>query len=283
MATSKKLKNNMRTLSGYLYFFIYILAALAVINLAFAAPLTQEMQAAQEMQATQESDLAQEFLTRISSTSGKMLKSNKLENEILAKEQTETPAKQPSAKKNVNTATNKARSVSAGLTNVNNDFAIYEARHELTLDIDEDGYYREFTLVFDADVQVGVAQVYADIYLSQNGGPWLHHFTTDVFTIVGDSSEDEYEITSSLVEGFPTNEYDVLIDLYEYGYSDVVATDSADNNAALYALPLEDAGYDTVIVVHEDSHGGSVSWLLLLSCGILLMLRKGVKNTRVSA
>ncbi|WDD99761.1 choice-of-anchor H family protein [Thalassomonas actiniarum] len=263
MTDIKKMRTKKSIFSGYLWFFVYLLVALASINLVFA------MQAVAAETASQEK-------SRVSYSSGKMLAAEiNADSKVL---------------KGKNTATNKLRGTKGASTeltalNLNiflHDFAIFDASTELARDIDEDGYFREFTLVFDADVDSGVAEVYAEIYLSRDGGPWLHHFTTDVFTIVGDSSEDQYEVNSSLVEGFPSDHYDILIDLYEPGFDEVVATYSSDDNNALYALPLEDATYDAVevIVVYDDDHGGSFSWGLLFAGAVLLAVRRKMSARR---
>jgi hypothetical protein len=154
-------------------------------------------------------------------------------------------------------------------------FSIYSAYSQLISDIDEDGYYQTFSVSFDADISSSVAHeqalVYADLYLSQNGGPWILYFSTDSFFITGEDTQDEFEVVTQLDSGYLTEHYDVLIDLYEVGYSDVVATYSANDSNTLYALPLESADYDPeyIEVVHYDDHGGSSSWLLII--GLLLL------------
>ncbi|WDE06097.1 choice-of-anchor H family protein [Thalassomonas viridans] len=263
MTHIKKIRAKKSIFSGYLWFFVYLLVALACINLVFATQVAAQTATAEN--------------SRVSYSSGKMRGA-----EAGADNQQEQLKK-------TNTATNKVRGAkpaSSGVTSLNavvslHDFAIFDASTELARDIDGDGYFREFTLVFDADVSSGVAEVYAEIYLSQDGGPWLHHFTTDVFTIVGDSSEDQYEVNSSLVEGFPSDHYDILIDLYEPGFDEIVATYSSDDNNALYALPLEDATYDVVevIVIHDDDNGGSFSWGLMLAGAVLLAVRREIAMT----
>ena len=59
------------------------------------------------------------------------------------------------------------------------------------------------------------------------------------------------------------------------GYSDVVATYSANDNNMLYALPLESADYDPeyIEVEYYAEHGGSSSWLLIVSLLLLLYRR----------
>ena len=165
-------------------------------------------------------------------------------------------------------------------------FSIYRAFSELLDDVDGDGYYSTFSVTFDADVDgfglIERADVYAELYLSRNGGPWLHYFTTDAFTIVNDNESDSYEVVTTLRSGYFADGYDVLIDLYEVGYSDIVASISSDDTNGLYALPLESADRDprpntapsTQIQISEShGHGGSSSVLVLLTLMALLVAR----------
>lgn len=157
-------------------------------------------------------------------------------------------------------------------------FAIYDASSRLFEDFDYDGFYRTFSVTFDVDVFGAYlnerADLFAELYLSRNGGPWVHYYTTDVFTIYGDSTQDDYEVLTTLYTGYQTDHYDVLIDVYEVGYSGIVASISADNTDGLYALPLESRDRDSsseVIIVDE---GGAVSFFALLGLGLLAVLRK---------
>ena len=155
------------------------------------------------------------------------------------------------------------------------DFYIYDAYSRLFVDNDFDGFYQTFSVTFDADVSGAytneTANVFAELYLSRNGGPWEHYYTTDIFTIFGDSTDDDYEVLTTLESGFTTDHYDVLIDLYEVGYGDVVATVSSNDFDSLYALPLESSYRDDEYIEIETEHGGSLSlW------GILLLLVLGL-------
>ncbi len=75
---------------------------------------------------------------------------------------------------------------------------------------------------------------------------------------------------TTLANGYQTDHYDVLIDLYELGYADPVATISSDESNALYALPLESSDRDLVYVeevyIETEHSGGALSWL---SVGLL--------------
>ena len=160
-------------------------------------------------------------------------------------------------------------------------FGIYQAYSQLIEDIDSDGYFQTFSVTFDADVYSSFgyeeADVYAEMYLSFNGGPWIHYYTTDVFRLYGDSPDDEFEVYTTLQQGYQTGEYSVLIDLYEVGYSDVVASYSDYDSASLYALPLESADYDFeyIYVSYSEGHSGTFNgFSLALLAAILVTIRR---------
>lgn len=169
-------------------------------------------------------------------------------------------------------------------------FNIYQANTELIHDNDHDGYYSSFSLSFDADLIsdkiYDEALVYAEIYISEDGGPWMHFSTTDDFIIYNDSSDDEYEIISTLEQNYASEHYDFSIDLYEVGYDDIVASYSADDNSVLYALPLESQEYDPDYYAEyeEQSHtevhhyGGGIGLFSLLALMPLLAFRRKKAN-----
>jgi hypothetical protein len=162
------------------------------------------------------------------------------------------------------------------------DFAIYGATTLLQDDYDSDGFYQTFSVSFDADIvsytQSELGEVYALLYISNNGGPWTHYYTTDDFIIEGETDLDEYEVITTFLSGYSTDHYDILIDLYQVGYSDIVASYSSDDSNALYALSLESADYDEpyeapYIEVVEISHGGSFSIVIVLLLLLMYLLR----------
>jgi hypothetical protein len=149
-------------------------------------------------------------------------------------------------------------------------FYFYDAASVLITDRDEDGYFSEFRIRFDADSNVGDALVYAQLYLRRLGTPdWQLYHTTDEFWIEGQSNSDDYFVTATLDQGFARAEYQALVDLYEVGYSDIVATIGPYDSAQLSYLPLEEAeldipielpGFDidgvtTTLLIDEDSDG----------------------------
>jgi hypothetical protein len=164
------------------------------------------------------------------------------------------------------------------------DFSIYGATSFLIDDFDDDGFYQTFSIVFDADMysyaQNPLSEVYAVLYISKNGKPWEHYFTTDSFLIEGESDLDEYEVITTFMSGYSTDYYDVLIDLHQVGYSDIVASYSSDDSNALYALPIESENYDqSYIEVVEVYGGGSFSFIALFITLIFSVLRFRAKQS----
>jgi hypothetical protein len=127
-------------------------------------------------------------------------------------------------------------------------FYIYDAVSTLRADRDNDGYHSEFRVRFDADVRIGDALVYAKLYLRRRGeSQWYLYRETDDFWIYGQSGDDDYYVTTTLDAGYATDDYDVLIDLYESGYAGIVATLGPIESGALSYLPLEETGLDVPI------------------------------------
>lgn len=154
-------------------------------------------------------------------------------------------------------------------------FAIFDAQTVISRDEDDDGFYHHLRVSFDPDVTSGgTAWVYARLYLSLEGGPWNHYFTTDVFPIEGDASDDAYDVVTRLLDGYPTGYYDVLIDLYDADYDLLVDSYGPYEDRDLAVLPLEDSD--------RDSYGGGGAMgpgLLLLA---LMAVTKGCRIGRES-
>jgi len=163
---------------------------------------------------------------------------------------------------------------------VSNDFWFYTADVELFNDDDGDGYFHSIDLLFDADTYYDVADVYAVAYLSYEGGPWNEYAVTDVFTLFGATSDDEYVIVTDLTSGYRTGNYDILIELYDAVDGAFLAEFGSANTSELSFLPLEDFERDDpsareVIVV---GGGGGAAALPLLA-GLLLVAAVRIGRT----
>ncbi len=156
------------------------------------------------------------------------------------------------------------------------DFWIYDADVQLFNDDDNDGFFHGVDLLFDADTIYSDADVYAVLYLSLDGGPWNEYAVTEDFTIFGSSSSDEYVLVTELMSGYPTGDYDLLIELFDAFDGAYVASYGPDETSALSFLPLEDFNRDEPVqeVVIIESHGGGGSldgWLLSFLILVLLI------------
>ncbi|MCO7227167.1 choice-of-anchor H family protein [Pleionea sp. CnH1-48] len=132
------------------------------------------------------------------------------------------------------------RKAAPELSSHHHDFSFFDASVFLRDDLDNDGYYSRFTVEFDADTVYSWADVYAKLYISQNGSDWELYHTTDIFEINNGDGDDDYQVTTTLNIEYPADSYDILIDLYEYGYSGIVATIGPNEDPNLYDIPLED-------------------------------------------
>ncbi len=150
------------------------------------------------------------------------------------------------------------------------DFWFFDAGSTLLGDRDGDGFHHEFRVRFDADVISGSALVYARLYLRRAGErDWLLYHETDDFQIFEDDGDDDFFVITALNDGWPTGDYDVLIDLYESGFAGIVATIGPFDSDALALLPLEETGLDlpielpgyqlrdvdTTLIIDDDADG----------------------------
>jgi hypothetical protein len=157
------------------------------------------------------------------------------------------------------------------LTNFDNEFWIYDAWVTLRNDLDYDGYVYRFTLEFDADTIYNEADVYARLYLSR-GEVFKEYHTTSVFTIFGEDSDDSLIVDSELLEGFPSGDYEILIELYDAYTDQLVAILDGNDDPDLYLLTLESKDYEYIEPVRVVEGGSMGYWLFLLLP--LIILRK---------
>lgn len=173
-------------------------------------------------------------------------------------------AKSHSLRASTKTAPAKSVRPSATLSARSSDFWFFDAGSTLLGDRDNDGFHHEFRIRFDADVVTGDALVYARLYLRRAGdSDWLLYAETDDFRISGQNGDDDYFVITTLDDGWPTGDYDVLIDLYESGFSGIVATIGPVDSDALALLPLEETGLDLPIELPGYRLGDVTTTLLI--------------------
>jgi hypothetical protein len=173
-------------------------------------------------------------------------------------------------------------SSSAAAVKGSNDFWIYYADVELFNDDDRDGYFHGIDVLFDADTYFEVADVYAVLYLSYEGGPWNEYAVTETFSIHGATSDDEYVVVTELMSGYPAGSYDLLIELYDTWDGSFVADMGPEVNPELGYLPLEDFNRDDPRRgSHRHGHGGgALDWLTAFLLGSVLVAARVRRRKR---
>ena len=182
-----------------------------------------------------------------------------------------------------------SKTLSAPAVSPNTDFWFYLVDVELYADDDRDGFYSGVDLLFDVDTYYSAADIYAVAYLSLEGGPWEEYAVTEDFTIFGSSGTDDYVVVTDLVSGYPTGEYDLLIEVFDANTGEFLAFTGPEDTSELAFLPLEDmnrdalTGGDTRVTVNHGG-GGSFGWptLLLLAFCVALAARRQVMRLPAS-
>ena len=153
------------------------------------------------------------------------------------------------------------------------DFWFYDVDVDLFADDDNDGYFHGIDLLFDADTIYSAAEVYAVVYLSLDFGPWNEYGQTEDFWLFGANGDDDYVLVTELMSGYPTGDYDLLIELFDAGNNSFLASFGPDDSSALSFLPLEDFHRDEPIIdrpvaVSRGGGGAADTWTI----SILLLL-----------
>jgi len=169
-----------------------------------------------------------------------------------------------------------ALSASAPSAAPNSDFWFYLVDVELYADNDRDGYFSGIDLLFDIDTYYSSAEIYAVAYLSWEGGPWEEYAVTEDFTIFGSSGTDDYVVVTDLVSGYPTGDYDLLIEVFDAYSGEFLAWFGPEDTSELAFLPLEDMERDTpqnsvTRITVNNGGGGSIDIALLALLGLFVL------------
>lgn len=154
------------------------------------------------------------------------------------------------------------------------DFWIYDSFVTLSADIDYDGYYSSFKLEFDVDTIYQSAPIYAVIYASTSD-VFTPFYTTDIYNINGDNTRDAIIIENDLVSGFPSNDYELMVVIYDADTDEVVAVSDGTDDADLAFLSLESENYEYIepVEVIVVEHGGAMGGMLIAGLGFLVFRR----------
>jgi hypothetical protein len=219
-----------------------------------------------------ESWSAQSTEKQFEQTSGVIFKTS---TDSLSNSSSVTPSAQSIVAKSVNNKSALAKTLNSRsqVQTINQEFWIFDAWVEFFRDDDRDGYFNHFSVEFDADTQYNSVEVYARLYLGKDE-IFKEYHTTSSFNIFSDNSNDSFVVESELLNGFPSDEYEVLIELYDAYTDELVAVFDGNDDADLYLLSLESHEYESPQVIVVREHGGSVSFWCLLLLPLILIRRQ---------
>ncbi|MFT5276782.1 MAG: hypothetical protein ACI97K_001116 [Glaciecola sp.] len=187
---------------------------------------------------------------------------------LLSKLSSKLSSKSFNATKSLAVSVKKTLSREAARNDEDPDFWIYDSFVSLTADIDYDGYYSSFELEFDVDTVYESAPIYAVIYTATSD-EFTPFYTTNIYNINGDNTRDAIIIENNLVTGFPSNDYELMIVIYDADTDEIVAVSDGTDDADLAFLSLESENFEYIepVEVIVVEHGGAVGILLILGFG----------------
>lgn len=147
---------------------------------------------------------------------------------------------------------------------------------DLTLryDLNNNGFYSQLRVRFDANSQYNSQPVYAIYSLINSAGQERIIHTSAIFTLYRESPNDWLSIDTDLQQ-FQRDYYKLRIQLKDAQTGYLLAEMSGYDNPTMDRLPLEDQQKDSYIavVVREES-GGSLGILSLLGLSLLGIYRR---------
>lgn len=173
---------------------------------------------------------------------------------------------------------NRMQTVKTQSSAVNQSFQSEAWFHSIDISLRRDdnynGYYHQLYVEFDADTDYSYQQVFAELSLTPDYGYERVYYTSSVFELFGDSSNDWLGIETDLQHHYPTNFYLLTIRLYDASTGYLLAEASGYDLNALDALALEDFQRDQI---HTSSSvevsAGSIGMLGLIGLCLLFLRR----------
>ncbi|MGI5308046.1 choice-of-anchor H family protein [Rheinheimera sp. WS51] len=147
----------------------------------------------------------------------------------------------------------------------------------LSRDINNNGFYHRLEVEIDADTFEPYTQVFAEFSLKSSYGDEYIFYTSSIFELYGESSEDWLAIDTILEQDYPRDEYLLTIRLFDANSGYLVAEISGYDDINLDLLPLEDYQRDNRFPNSSVSVGvaaGSTGIVALFGLSLLCIRRK---------
>tara|TARA_R110002126_G_scaffold172463_5_gene321209 strand:+ start:5032 stop:5664 length:633 start_codon:yes stop_codon:yes gene_type:complete len=172
----------------------------------------------------------------------------------------------------------KMQTTKAQSSAVNQSFQTDVWFHSIDISLARDenlnGYFHQLYVEFDADTEVAYRQVFAELSLTPDYGTERVYYTSSVFELFRQSSNDWLGIETELQNHYPANFYLLTIRLYDAANGYLLAEASGYDLTALDALTLEDYQRDQQRVSSSvEVSAGSTGGAMLLALCLLLMRR----------
>lgn len=143
---------------------------------------------------------------------------------------------------------------------------------KLRHDLDDDGFYSQLYVRFDAHTQYAEQPVYA-VYRLDDGYQYRTIHTSSIFSLYGASRSDWFAIEADMTS-IPRDYYMLQIQLRDARSGALLAEISGYSAAALDDLPLESVSADAPVVVVEETSGGSLGISALFALSWLYRRRR---------
>lgn len=143
----------------------------------------------------------------------------------------------------------------------------------LSRDDNYNGYFHQLYVEFDADTEQAYRQVFAELSLTPDFGSEYVYYTSSVFELFRQSSEDWLGIDTVLQHRYPANFYLLTIRIYDANTGYLLAEASGYDLPELDGLTLEDYQRDQLVSSSVEVSGGSTGIILLLGLCLLFFRR----------
>ena len=125
-----------------------------------------------------------------------------------------------------------------------NSVGVYDIWFDQHTDNDGDGYHSKFKLFFDIDSRYTNHRIYVTGQI--NNGASTPLFRTDPFVVSGETGNDTYSATVLLTDGYPSDQYDLTLRIYDAQSNALLLTWGPQQDGQMSQLFLEDAERDAV-------------------------------------
>lgn len=149
-------------------------------------------------------------------------------------------------------------------------------------DINDNGYFHRLEVEIDADTSAPYQQVFAEFSLLPTSGAERLYYTSSVFELFRQSSEDWLAVDTVLEHQFAPDDYLLTIRLFDAATGYLLAEISGFDDSSLDYIPLEDYSRDSYTggSTTVEVSAGATGILALLALCLVLVQRFRLRANR---